>query len=780
VPPSPQTLSDQQLLAAAGATPPLDTSQARGIRQTAPGVFQDANGNTYTPAAAAAPGYFRDAQGNLLRDTSYSPAAPPPTPAPAASQNGSPPPTSLSDQQLMAIHANGQPMSPAEDWGRSAVTGLEKGATGLLGMPKALSEGSDWLNQRAADGMAYMMGAPPLTPQERQTVTDVGHSIQAGGAPMFAPEGPSAEQMNQWVQGVAGPYHVPQTTAGRYIETAGEMVPSALMPVGDVGLAAKAATMAGRVAFPAFGAQGASDLAPDDLKPYAQIAGGVLGGGFQGALESLGRAPAAALARSLPAQLDAETAAQIGALRDSAGQQGISLTIPEAIAQVTGNTGATNLQRTLENSARLRPTLSPWFAQRPGQVQGAVDDFVGEVAPNMPSRPSTIGLQAQGAAQGTLDDTRLTINAYAHPYYQNLSGTAQPQQMATDFGMVDLPTKYTFGPGNMIPTNAYSKLSGTPAYQEALDQVRGDPLLNAGIAHLPDSDVGVVNEVTKQLDRNIEGYSQTQMNPGGNNYKSSQAQQARSLADALASEASPNFRTARQTVADGNKYLLDPLKAGPIGQIAATSDVPTQIGALYPRDPLVGSATETGDAATLLGAQDPDVARNLTGQHIGGAYNRSARALVSGPNEWGGAAFLRNIAGNPEQSEALNAGLVGIDPTGELAAKWGDLADALAATGKRQSAGSQTASYLENKDILHQAPGAIRFLGAVGDPLEWTKNLSNWTGGQLYGRNLDVLANMIRDPDTAAVLAKAKAATPTYGAMQLALPAATQNQGGSP
>ena len=157
-------------------------------------------------------------------------------------------------------------------------------------------------------------------------------------------------------------------------------------------------------------------------------------------------------------------------------------------------------------------------------------------------------------------------------------------------------------------------------------------------------------------------------------------------------------------------------------------------------------------------AQYPDVLANLTGQHLGHTFDQSTRALSSGPNQYGGALFARNIAGNAEQAGTLQAGLGALDPSGELSGRWGDLLDALQATGRRERPGSMTAFNTEDLNALKLAPIGARFLGGLGDPLEWTKNLSNWTGNSLFARNLDVLQSMMLDPDTASVLQRAAAA----------------------
>src|SRR5579872_1140049 len=213
-----------------------------------------------------------------------------------------PHPSSLSDQQLLAIaqgtrpapgpgardlsqvpdadlvhaFANGNPnMSPLEDWGRSFVTGVEKGATGLAGIPHALGQAQDWANNQGVNAAEFLTGKH-LTPQQRQTIVQAAQGTTPLGPLIHAPSNAS---LDRHVQQVAGPYHEPQSMGGRYVETAGEMLPNAVFPGGP------AARLA-RVALPAAGAQTAAELAPPEFKPEAKFAGALLGGGLEGGIES--------------------------------------------------------------------------------------------------------------------------------------------------------------------------------------------------------------------------------------------------------------------------------------------------------------------------------------------------------------------------------------------------------------------------------------------------------------------------------------------------------------
>lgn len=646
-------------------------------------------------------------------------------------------------------------MSPAEDTGRSSVTGLEKGVTGIMATPKALSQAQDWLTNRGLDFATWAAGAGTPDPELRQTVQDMFHGASRVSGNFANPDAPTQGQLDQSAQQHFGQYHDPQTTPGRYAESIGEMAPNALFPVGgDEKFAGQLLQRGGRVLLPGLGAQGAEDLAPDGYKPLARMAGGGVGGAFEGTLEAMSRAPSAAFGRVLP-MMDQDTIDQVAALRQSASQRGINLTIPEAVAQVTGNTGPTNLQRTLENSARLRPQLSPYFAQRPDQVRGAVNGFVDQLSPGISeSDPGMLGLRTQRAAQGV----------------QMKAGSIRSQLAGAQYGMAD---------GQDVDRSAMADLlSGIT------DQAAGDKtgLISPSLSRLADSltgpdgqpitDIGNLstarNYWREAIDLPPENSTALTKRTGG---------MIGGHLDALDRllKANPNYAAGDQVYGDLSKGLVDPLTSGPTGAIGRTDDLLGQTGALFPSNPPLGQAGSTANALGALGSQDADLPSALLAQHLGSTYNRSARDLVAGPNEWAGAKYVRDLLGNDEQAATLKGAMGAVDPSGAKGDDFSDLVDALAATGKRQPVGSQTASYLENQGLLHRAPAAMRFFGSLTDPLEWGKNLSNWTGGMAYGRNLDALANMIRDPDTAAILARAQAARVGGGAIPLQLLAQGSN-----
>lgn len=640
--------------------------------------------------------------------------------------------------QERAAWENARPMGAAEDSGRALVTGLERGANSVAALPAAVRDFWGNLPQTASNASDWLFKQAGLLPQDAPPTKAVNQNSRVSdlGA-LLAKTLPNQAQLDQKTQTQLGPYHQPQTWQGRTAQTVGEMAPNAILPGG-------AAARLARVLVPA-GASSAAGEATHGT-PYektARVAGGIAGGLAEGGIEAAGNAPTRILGNAARGLTDQQIALATQ-LRQSAANQGIDLTVPEAVQQVTNSsTSLGRVQRLVENASPTAPRMATYFAPRPDQMRGAVMNAADAVAPgSVNTPPGVLGLQAQNAAQGGLDAVRGGINAQTEPLYRALQG----QEM---------------------PPADYAALAANPSYSRALEAVRSDPELNGTIAHLPDNNLSVVNEVQKQLGTMATAARQTTLNPAGNNFVAALRGQAADATDASARAASDiygggQYGAARDSQSASRAAQLEPLQAGPIGAISQTPDLGAQTSALFPHNPPLGQPAETATAVQTLNGQQNALANALIRQHIGNTFNQSTRDLSGGPNQYGGALFAKNIAGNNEQAATLSAGLDAADPSGAAGDRMDSLLEALRATGRRERPGSMTAFNENDLNALKQAPAAVRLLGGLGDPLEWTKNLANWTGGRLYGRNLNTLADLLTDPNTAAILQRAQnAASPT-------------------
>lgn len=673
--------------------------------------------------------------------------------------------------QTLALLADMDPsMSPGEDVARSAIGGLQNTVAGLATTPRGLEDTAQALPQAGVDFLARhgvgdgkfqvpavgdMLHAPGAMGLGNLVQGVVGQGAKQLGvdptlarlalsvmSPTMALAGPSpAEAATALNNG--NPTHTPQTALGRYVKRGVEMAPMLVAP-GSV------AQRIANVLVPAAASQAAQDAAPDRYKGLAAMAGAVLGGGGVAGVSRLAAAPQAAFGGAMEGvTTDQMQAAQ--ALRVQAAQRGIQLTVPEAVQQVTSNgTGLGRLQRVVEGTKQGHALTAPYFARRPGQVSGAVTDLADAIAPPT-TQPSMIGVRGQQAAITALDRARQTVNAVAKPDYDALAN--QPMDV-----------------------EPRAQLMAQPSYQIALRQLRADPELGPTIAGLPDNSVAVVNAVKQRLGTMGEQAKGTPLTPGDNQLAGVRFG-AKALADALARDASPQYANANDTVANLSQQYVDPLKAGPLGAMSQSAEVPAQTGALYPRSPLAGAPNETAAAVSILGRQAPGVAEDLTRQHILNNLDTSMRSLQGGQNQYVGAKLAVALAGSPEQAATLRSGVsslpgvnwvpdsatgvVGPVSVGETHARnLDELLQALEATGKRQPPGSMTAFNASDLKDLHIAPFA-QAVGRLTDPLEWGKGLADIINRANYRRNTSKLAEMLMGApeDTTAILTKAQKAS---------------------
>lgn len=624
----------------------------------------------------------------------------------------------MPEDQLRALErqrANDNPnMSGWEDTGRSIVSGLQQGVGSLLGQFGDLRQISDatpdFLRSHGMKGLGDAVGA--YTDFTNKANRSVGLDSR-----VF----PTGAEVNKGIESVTGPFHKPQGTVAKHANTISQFAPNALAPGGPLARLAS-------VVVPGVLSESAGQITDGTkAEPWARTVGALLGGAGVGAGRGVARSPERLVGEASRGASEADLTSA-GLLMSDAQARGLQLTWPEALQQVTNNgTGAGRLQRVIEGTKQGQERLAPMFAERPQQVRGAVMDFADRVA--APSaNPSMIGVRGQRAGQGGLDAVRKDINDQAAPYYDALEG----QEM-------DL---LKFG---VLETN--------PSFQAALDAVRSHPELGPLIAHLPDNNMHVLNEVSKQLDTGATAARQTVQNPSGNNRLAGVRGNAKEATDNLAGLDSTDYSTARAMVANNREAFLDPLEAGPLGKVAATDQVPAQTAALYPSAPLEGAPSETAEALRLLGQADPGIGADLTRQHVVNTFNESSQALQPGPNQWGGAKFAANIAGNPEQRATLQSGLDVVAPA--AASDLDPLLNALMATGKRQQPGSMTAFNSQDIQGMGQGGGS---LSRLGSPSQWLDTAGNAIKDFQYRRNVDALAETLQLPpeEAAALLTRAQ------------------------
>jgi hypothetical protein len=619
----------------------------------------------------------------------------------------------MSLDQLQALRAQmAEPsMSGAEDMARTAPGALARGATdigGSLGDMQNLGQrGFNWLADHALAGVQDFTGSDLGLPHHPHTPAPYQDIMNGGGL--------TSGDLNTAVQGLFGAYHQPQGVAGRAMDTVGQMAPGALFPGGRIARLA-------RVLMPAAASETAGEVLRDPNNPngttekVARLVGALGGGGAQAFGEGIANAPQIATSRFLDGYTPAQIADAVQFQGRQAATQGLSLTPLEALTQRSGG-AANQLQHYVENSFLGKSQTQPFFDARRGQVGNAAQWAADLISPPTGQTPGTLGVQAQGEANDALAGVRQGINAAARPQYEALTGQD-------------------------VPPEQYAQLASNPSYVRALADFRGQPEISAPYAHLPDSNLAVVNEVQKQIDANATAAAPGEFNPQGNHQLEAARTSASTLTGQVGRTASEpyggQYGAARDTVAQGIADQLDPLRAGPLGAISNTPKVAAQTNALYPAQPNVGGVPELVAALQRL----PQTAAPLTRQHILNTADKSLGDLQGGENQWAGAALAKALAGTDERAARLDAGVrtaSGAMPADNLA----DLVEGLQATGKRLPAGSGTQFNAERAAALGVTPLPMRTLSGILDPLEIGQHLNKAMGGALYRRNIGSLSDLL-------------------------------------
>lgn len=216
----------------------------------------------------------------------------------------------------------------------------------------------------------------------------------------------------------------------------------------------------------------------------------------------------------------------------------------------------------------------------------------------------------------------------------------------------------------------------------------------------------------------------------------------------------PVVRDRLESVAIAREGLAR-LDNSPIG-ILAKRDITTKkaVDALFPANPLPNSADEIASTVSELARRRPAVAAQLVRTHVESVFNEAAKNLQSGPNQAGAAGFAKKLVGNAQQRENLRAAIEALPNGREVWRGFDSFLAAAEATGTRQAKGSMTAfNDVELKGMAGGGPIAeAAKLG--GSPGKWMSAVNDRWGQWQLGRNLDSLAAIFTDPNSAALLGR--------------------------
>lgn len=614
----------------------------------------------------------------------------------------------------------------AEGLYRAADEGAIRGVAGLVGLPGTISD----LGDAALRKLGFDV------PEKQRVLPrpeDVERNIRQGPA----------------YQGAA-PYQ-PQGALEDYAVAAGEMLPGALL-TGPIGAGAAGANtlrtaagnLIGRVAprvaaetvLPAVGSETAGRLTKDTgLEPYARFGGAVAGGG----LSALATRPQTAT-RAIEGTVGGLTRAQIDdayrLMQDAAaGPNPIALTWPEAISQVTQRPVLSNTMRHLEASpGEVEDYLGRFYGARPDQVQARVNATAETLSPGARARPSSVGPAAGEAATDALETARRDINLATNPlYHAGETATVTPAELA------------------------YFR-QAIPGFEEAAARVRNDRQLNRYVAHLPDNSVGFLDAVKQELQQAART-ERAGTQPGTGNARvagglENDAGLLQAVVDQASRRAGGETAQAMATQAARREAEVTPLTQGPLGSLERGITTDNAITALFPKDPNVGSAAEITEAVTRMRQQNPRAASDLIRQHVDNAFNQAQQDVQGGRSQASGAKLRKDIFGNPQQRENLQAAVTAALPDGDVRFRGFErLMDILEATGTRQGIGSRTAYNLNTDQILGQA-GVINNAVKAGSgfPGNAFKFIGDKYGQFQLGRNKLELARILTDPGSMGLL----------------------------
>jgi len=472
-------------------------------------------------------------------------------------------------------------------------------------------------------------------------------------------------------------------------------------------------------------------------KQFGRIAiAGPVGSATQQTLESMGAGPiqqmigtgltmgatgaATGGVRSTPADvvnrgLTGVTPAQLRLaemLQQESVRLGMPLTGAEAIAQVTGNKALTATQRFVENAPASSATMSQFMAGRPAGVQQGFGNVMQQVSPNAPTSATPFNLQQAG--QNVIRGAESSVTGNVTPYFTQAGKQAVPN---TDIaGMMTNP--------KIADAVEYVRSTGTYGVKnEPANSLR---TLIAAKQYLDDQYSKQINAVTG-AEKNAARITWT----------------ANRQLDDYLNTVSPDYARGSQKFEVAQKTQMNPLRQGVVGQIAEGA---TGADVLMPQKPVSLYPADIKRTADLLRRKDPNALPEWTRQNLEATFNETTQKLSSGENQFGGPKFAASIAGNKQQRDNLRTLVT--ESSGMQAwqgfEKFLDIAEA---QGQRMQANSATSF----NDLMKQDLGTGKVSKALA-PLKLFSNVVDWAENVQLGRNTQMLAKMLTDPDSVAKL----------------------------
>ena len=593
-------------------------------------------------------------------------------------------PDGMTDDQISAAIKQNMPKEKSANPFSVMGSTAIRGAAGLFGMPGDIFS---------------MLGAGAGQAAEKLT----GDKSYRNA---FSPELPfGSENIVRGVEKLTGPLYQPKTAGGGIMdETArGAIIGS---PGGILGM-----TVGGLSGFGS-GVAGAATGG----NPMAKLGGGLLFGLVPGLAASARQSTGAVISDALRG-VDDQTMSAAQKLMDDAARMGAPITGAEAIAQVTGGQNPlTAVQRVVEQSRGGGPAMQSFMAQRPQQNRQAMEGILGRIAPEV-ADPTTIALRVQQAATQTINQARQAGNAAAAPLYS--SATSQ-----------------------RIPANTWNSVTADPAIASALQTVKRNPML--GLQNEAEGSVKWLDAAKKYLDELASpsplGASALERTGAANATRASAS--LRGAVDSVV----PDYAKARGIVEQNMRNVVEPLQRQPIGQLAESATFPQQRQVLFPQKPETLTPKLVTQTVRELIERDPQSARDMTRHFLQTQFDEITQNLVGGQNQFGGAKFAAQVAGNTKQAANLRAAVEALPEGGEVWKGFRRFLDIMEAQGKRQPMGSATEFNKQITEQLSRGGMVGEAASAAASPSKLMSAAGDWWQQVKYGQNTKALAEILTDP----------------------------------
>lgn len=409
-------------------------------------------------------------------------------------------------------------------------------------------------------------------------------------------------------------------------------------------------------------------------------------------------------------------------LQQDSAKMGMPLTGAEAIAQVSGQRGLTTTQRFLEQAEPSQGTMNQFMANRPAGVQQGFESTMQGISPRTPTSATPVNLQQAG--QQVVRGAERNLTASVEPFYKQ--GMAQMQTIQAGKSLPVLPSDV-------------ANLQKNPAIDDAISHVIKDKY--SGATGLPASDPRVLDAAKKYLDAQYTRFTDP-MAGSLDKTKAANAFGGSRELDTFLSSKSPAYAQGSRNYEVAQRTQMQPMKAGPVGQIAE-GDVSRNV--LMPQTPISLYPADIKRTADLLRRKNPEALPDWTRQNLEGIFNETTQKLSTGQNQFGGPKFASTIAGNKQQRDNLRTL---VTETGGMQAWQGfeRFLDVAEAQGQRMPANSATSfnEMIKGELGTGKASKALTFL-KPSNVVAWAENVQ-------LGRNADMLAKMLTDPDSVAKL----------------------------